>query len=208
LEVETDDFDLEEFRLCIRRFASETEIDSKIWQCKQEFDRLSLPPLRTMIIFKTWHCFLCDFPRPAHICRQIQSLWNFRLKPVEEHNTHYSPPPRLLCTIHHYSTQIANILTLITSSISDDAIAGFSHVSVKLFRHLKIVIGQIASDYSVREMLGQVTVFTDVVDRVNRFRSEYTRLNAAVSEHGICFYVNSVQVCLLKLLDFVTMIGV
>jgi hypothetical protein len=33
-EVEKDDFDLKEFRLCILRFANEIEIDSKVWQCK------------------------------------------------------------------------------------------------------------------------------------------------------------------------------
>jgi hypothetical protein len=53
-------------------------------------------------------------------------------------------------------------------------------------------------------MLGQVTVFTDAVDRVNGFRSECTALDAAVSEHSIWFDANSVLVCLLKLLDFIT----
>jgi hypothetical protein len=125
-----------------------------------------------MIFFKTWHRFLCDFPRPAHVCRQIQWLPNFRLQLVEEQNTHYSPPPRLLRAIHHYSTQIADILTLVASSVSDDTIARFGQVSVKLFRHLETVFGQMASDYSVREMLGQVTVFKDAVDHVNSFRSE------------------------------------
>jgi hypothetical protein len=140
-----DGFGLEEFRLCIRRFANETEIDSKVWQCKQELDGLSLSPLRTMIFFKTWHCFLCDFPLPARVCRQIQSLWNFRPKLVDEHNTHYSPP-RLLGAIHHSSTEIAAILKLVASSVSDDAIARFGQVSVKLFRHLETVFGQITSD--------------------------------------------------------------
>jgi hypothetical protein len=111
-----------------------------------------------MIFFQTWHCFLCDFPRPAHVCRQVRSRRNFRLKLVEEQNSHYSPPPRLLHAIHHHSTQIADILTLVASSVSDDATARFGQVSVKLFRHLEAVIGQIASDYSVREIFGQVTV--------------------------------------------------
>jgi hypothetical protein len=100
--------------------------------------------------------------------------------------------------------QIANILTLVALSVSDDAITGFGQVSIKLFRYLETVIGQITSDYSVREMLGQVTVFKDAVDRINSFYSECTALDAAVSEHGIWFYANSIQVCLLKLLNFIT----
>jgi hypothetical protein len=129
-----------------------------------------------------------------------------RLKFVEEQNIHYSPPLRLLRAIHYHSTQIVAIFTLVSSSVSDDAIAWFDQVSVKLFRHLETVIGQAASDYSVREMLGQVTVFKNAVDRVNRFHSECTAFDAAVSEHGIWFYANSVRVCLLKLLDFVTIV--
>jgi hypothetical protein len=203
-EIETDGIDLGLFRLPLVQVSTERETDERLEQCNKDLTELSHRPFPTLIFFQIWLPILRRVEDPGSVYAEIQGKWQCRLKTLGETQAIYKSPVVLLRLINNYAKRTAHILSRHGPKLPSHALAQFAQNWVTYFRDLETTFAGFAKDYSSRTLLSHAASLKEVASTLVSFQSGAVTLDAVVPKLGVSFIANSIHVCVVKVLDFLS----
>jgi hypothetical protein len=203
VDVELDGIDLGAFRLPSAPQVPTGEPDANLVRCDAEISALSQSPLAALLFFRKWLPFLRQVNPRVPFFVGIEKKWRARLRALENSDPGYRSPLILLRLTAQYSATLADLLTATAPSLPD-ALARFAKGWVQYFKDLQTQFGHWAAEFSSRVLIGHLVYIKGVAETVATFKVAASKLDDAAAQTGFWFVTNSVHVCVVKLLDFLT----